>query len=430
MKMQDESRLEIWPVVIGIVLALIVVVLVSGIVVFSVLSGTTDGQATVETDVSIEPVIEPTPTPILSHVEPPSAEDYVWELVAEDFDNPLYMTTPNDDSGRLFVVQQTGTVWIIDGKSVLPEPFLNIEDNMPTEVFRGGYTERGLLGLAFAPDYSDSGTFYISYVNNQSVSIVERFQVSSSDPNQADMDSREIVLEQQQPAPDHNGGAIQFGPEGYLYVAFGDGGSLEDPNRTGQNPGTWLGKLLRIDVSTQPYRVPSDNPHINDSTYLPEIYLSGLRNPWRISFDRATGDLYIGDVGQAEREELNFVPAGVAGLNLGWSAFEGTLPLYTQPVLGEVTPPVAEYAHDQGCSVTGGYVYRGRDLPALQGYYIAGDYCTGRVWYAYREPSGGWKFGLWMQTDFIISSFAEDANGELYLVDYKGGIYRLTAKSA
>ncbi len=425
--MEDEMRLEIWPVVIGIVVAMIVVVVVGGVVIFSLLSGTSSGNRPAISDMNIESASEPIPTPVLSHTASPVADDYMWELVAEDFDNPLYMAAPNDDSGRLFVVQQTGTIWIVEGNHVLPEPFLDIEDNMPTEVFRGGYTERGLLGLAFDPNYSRTGVFYISYVNNQSMSIIERFQVSASDPNQADIRSRQVVLEQRQPAPDHNGGAIQFGPDGYLYIAFGDGGSLEDPNRTGQNPGTWLGKLLRIDVSTQPYSVPTDNPHLNDASYLPEIYLSGLRNPWRISFDRVTGDLYIGDVGQAEREEINSVPAGVSGLNLGWSAFEGTLPLYDQPVLGEVTPPIAEYAHDQGCSVTGGYVYRGSDLPALQGYYIAGDYCTGRIWYAYREPAGAWKFGLWMQTEHIISSFAEDADGELYLLDYKGAIYRLVA---
>lgn len=422
--MEDESRLDVWPIVIGIGLAMLLVVILIAVILVTILSG---AFTPVETphSTTIEVVLEVTPVPVLSHAAPPPQTGYAWQLVAEDFDNPLYLTAPDDGSGRLFVLEQTGSIWVIDGGTVLPTPFLDIANDLPAEVFRGGYTERGLLSMAFAPDYRTSGTFYISYVNRDGNSIIERFQVSDDDPNQADLNSREPILQQAQPAPDHNGGIIKFGPDGNLYIGFGDGGSLEDPNRTGQDPQTWLGKLLRIDVSTQPYSIPADNPHVADPAYLPEIYASGLRNPWRLSFDRATGDLYIGDVGQALREEVSFMAAGVSGLNFGWSAFEGTQPLYEQATLGESTPPIAEYPHEQGCSVTGGYVYRGAALPALHGYYIAGDYCTGRVWSLYRDDAGAWQFGLWMQTDHIISSFGEDADGELYLVDYKGGVYRL-----
>jgi glucose/arabinose dehydrogenase len=426
--MDDEFRSDMWSVAVGVAVALVIVFVIVGVILLTLILGVFPTAPSADAGAIVEVVVESTLVPVLSHAAPPPPDSYTWELVAADFDSPLYMTVPADGTDRLFVVEQTGSIWVVEDGATRSQPFLNVTDDLPAEVLRGGYTERGLLGLAFAPDFVTSGTFYISYVNSQNTSVIERIRVSADDPNLADVSSRQVILQQSQPAPDHNGGDIGFGPDGYLYIGFGDGGSLEDPNRTGQNPGTWLGKLLRIDVSTEPYTIPVDNPHIGDSTYLPEIYASGLRNPWRWSFDRVTGDLYIGDVGQAQREEISFMAAGDSGLNFGWSAFEGTVPLYEQSVLGEVAPPVAEYPHEQGCSVTGGYVYRGAALPALNGYYIAGDYCTGRIWYVYRDEAGAWQFGLWMDTEFIISSFGEDADGEqLYLVDYKGGLYRLVA---
>jgi len=380
------------------------------------------------TVVAVIPTPTPEPTPIvLTHNAPANSTTYQWTPIADNLDNSLYITHAGDN--RLFALEQTGNILVIEDGQILPDPFLEISDLLPDAVFQGGYSEQGLLGLAFPPDYQQTGLFYISYTDVNGHSILARYTVSTEDPNLANPDSALEVLKVEQPFPDHNGGNINFGPDGYLYMGFGDGGNVNEPNTRSLDSNLLLGKMIRIDVSTQPYTIPSDNPFINDSAYRPEIWSMGLRNPWRFSFDRATGDLYIGEVGQWEWEEIDFQPVGVGGQNYGWSAYEGRhiyLPDAPEPL--PVTMPIHEYSHTEGCSVTGGYVYRGSNLPELQGYYFFGDYCGGQIWAAYRTESGTWFATLFMDTEYIISSFGEDAFGELYLVDYKGTIYRLEAK--
>ncbi|MCL4877317.1 MAG: PQQ-dependent sugar dehydrogenase [Anaerolineae bacterium] len=352
---------------------------------------------------------------------------YQWVQVVDNLDNPLQLVNAGDGSGRLFVAEQTGYILVIENGEFHQTPFLDISTLIPDSVYHGGYTEQGLLGLAFHPDYENNGQFFISYTNDTGDSVIARYQVSTDDPNVADPNSAQILLTLDQPFPDHNGGNILFGPDGYLYIAFGDGGNPYEPNYNSQNPTTFLGKMLRIDVNAETYRVPEDNPFVNDPNFPPEVWAYGLRNPWRFSFDRVTGDLYIADVGQWLIEEVNFQPAGSpGGQNYGWSAYEGTQRyLMDVQVTSEVTLPVLQYTHDMGCSITGGPVYRGKNLPNLQGRYFFGDYCNGSVWIASQDESGEWGAELFLNTDFVISSFGEDEQGELYLVDYKGAIYRL-----
>ncbi len=351
---------------------------------------------------------------------------YEWVPVVEGLDNPLLVRSANDGSGRLFALEQTGFILVIENGDYIFEPFLDISQRFSLDVFTGGYSERGLLGLAFHPNYAENGLFFVSHTDENGHSVIARYRVSESNHNRADPDSRVEILTQEQPFFDHNGGNIVFGPDGYLYIGFGDGGNPELPNYNSQDPSSFLGKILRIDVdSGETYTVPPDNPFVDDSDFRPEIWAYGVRNPWRFTFDRQTGDLFLGDVGQWEREEVNFQPAdSPGGQNYGWSAFEATA-RYLEDVeldAADVTMPVIEYLHDIGCSVTGGYVYRGSNLPELEGQYFYGDYCSGLIWLV--EP-GAWEPEIFMNTDFVISSFGEDEDGELYVVDYKGGIYRL-----
>ncbi len=359
----------------------------------------------------------------------PDPAAFQWSLVADGFDSPLGLVPANDGSGRVFVMEQGGKIWTIKDGEVSFDPFLDIGSLLAPSVFQGGYTEQGLLGLAFHPRYKDNGVFFIHYTDIRGNTTIARYKVSS-DPEKADPNSAQIVLTANQPYPDHNGGQIAFGPDGYLYIALGDGGNPDDPLRNGQNMDTLLAKLLRIDINGTPYKVPPDNPFINQSGAKPEIWATGLRNPWRFSFDRQTGDLYIGDVGQWAYEEVDFQPAGQGGQNYGWSAYQGMHPHIKQTIPVDestLTLPVLEYAHTEGCSITGGYVYRGAALPAMNGIYLYGDYCNGRVWAANRIADGTWQSYLWMQTGYVITSFGQDEAGELYLIDYKSGIYKLTA---
>ena len=359
----------------------------------------------------------------------PDPAGYKWSMVADGFDSPLGLVSANDGSGRIFVVEQGGKIWAIKNGEVALDPFLDIGPLLPPSVSQGGYTEQGLLSLAFHPQYKDNGVFFIHYSDVKGNTTIARYKVSS-DPEKADPNSAQIVLKANQPYPDHNGGQIAFGPDGYLYIGLGDGGNPDDPLRNGQNLEQLLAKILRIDINATPYKVPDDNPFVNQSGAKPETWAYGLRNPWRFSFDRQTGDLYIGDVGQWDYEEVDFQPAGKGGQNYGWSAYQGMHPhiKQTNPVdESSLTLPILEYPHTEGCSVTGGYVYRGAALPAMNGIYLYGDYCTGRVWAANRKSDGTWQSYLWMQTGHVITSFGQDDSGELYLVDYKGGIYELTA---
>jgi glucose/arabinose dehydrogenase len=356
----------------------------------------------------------------------PDPARYQWVEVASDFDSPIYLTHAGD--GRLFVAEQGGLIWVIENGEVLPNPFLDISLLLSDDVFAGGYTERGLLSFAFHPDYAENGLFFVSYTDVNGDSVIARYPVMPDDPNLADAESATLILTQDQPFADHNGGYIGFGPDGYLYIGFGDGGSLDDPSGNGQRTDTFLSKILRIDVSADTYIVPETNPFVENADYLPEIWAVGVRNPWRMSFDRATGDLYIGDVGQWDWEEVNFQPAdSPGGENYGWSAYQGAHPFKDTPISSDVTMPIFEYPHSEGCAITGGYVYRGEMLPELQGVYFFADYCTGRIWTMIRDESGAWEAALFMDTDQVITSFGEDANGELYTLDYKGNVYRLEA---
>jgi len=358
--------------------------------------------------------------------ETPDPARYQWVEVASDFDSPIFLTHAGDE--RLFVAEQGGLIWIIENGEVLFDPFLDISNLLSDDVFEGGYTERGLLSFAFHPDYGENGQIFVSYIDVNGDSVIARYSVSPDNPNLADPDSATIILTQDQPFADHNGGYIGFGPDGYLYIGFGDGGSLGDPSNNGQKTDTFLSKILRIDVNADTYTVPDDNPFVGNADYLPEIWAVGVRNPWRMSFDRATGDLYIGDVGEWDWEEVDFQTAeSKGGENYGWSAFEGTHPFKEQPISSEVTMPVFEYSHADGCAITGGYVYRGEALPELQGIYFFGDYCTGKMWTMERDESGAWQATPFMDTDEVLTSFGEDAQGELYSIDYKGNIFRLEA---
>jgi len=260
--------------------------------------------------------------------------------------------------------------------------------------------------------------------------VVSRFRLSS-DPNYADAESEEILLQVDQPAANHNGGHLEFGPDGYLYIGLGDGGSQGDPSGNGQSLDTLLGKILRIDVNAAaPYGIPTDNPYVSVGG-LGEIWATGLRNPWRFSFDILTGDLYIGDVGQYQWEEIDFLPGGYVGpLNFGWNYFEGTHAYEGNPPSdAKLTMPVAEYEHGSSrCSVTGGYVYRGAALPAWQGVYVYADYCSGEVFGLIQRADGAWETRLLYDTPYLVTSFGLDEAGELYLIDRSGGVYQLLSQ--
>ncbi len=349
--------------------------------------------------------------------------------VASGFSRPLYLTHAGDGSGRLFVVEQSGQIKIVQDGQVLAEPFLDVSSLISPEALGNGYTERGLLGLAFHPDYAENGFFFIDYTDHEGNTVVARYRVSDANPDRADPESAEPLLYVQQPYANHNGGQLAFGRDGYLYISLGDGGSGGDPQGNGQNLRTLLGALLRVDVDTaegEGYAVPEDNPFAQQEDARPEIWAWGLRNVWRFSFDRATGALYMADVGQNKWEEIDFQPAeSRGGENYGWNAYEGTHPYSGEKPASEVVMPILEYGHENGwCSVTGGYVYRGEALPELQGYYLYGDWCTGTVWAARADKDGHWQSVISLESGRQISSFGEDENGELYMVDYAGVVLR------
>ena len=354
----------------------------------------------------------------------PNPANYQWEMVADGLEQPVGIAFPNDGSGRIFIVQQRGTIRIIQDGQLLPDPFLDLSDR----VLNGA--ELGLLGLAFHPNFAENGLFYVNFTAQDKYSYVVRYQVAADDPARADLASEKIVLRVQQPHQNHNGGHLAFGADGYLYIGFGDGGGAGDPDDNAQNLSTFLGKMLRVDVdSGNPYAIPPDNPFANSKDGLPEIWSWGLRNPWKYSFDRLTGDLYIGDVGQNQWEEINFLSAHApGGANFGWDFLEGLHPFEDIPPQGiKFTYPIWEYDHSQGCSVTGGYVYRG-SLPQWQGIYLYGDYCTGYIWGLLQDKDGLWQNTQLFQTGMNISAFGENSDGDIYLVNYQGSIYKLTPR--
>jgi glucose/arabinose dehydrogenase len=425
----EEQEQSIEPLLLGCSLlitglALLIVGVIVTVILLNVIGVTAEAEAPPPAAAAAPP--EPTagaPRISLYDIRP---DDYTWRVFASGFDNPVLITHAGDGSGRLFGVEQTGMIWIVtpDGET-LPEPFLDVSLTMTQDVMRGSYTERGLLGLAFHPRFARNRTFFIHQTDLNGDTQIVRYRTLADDPNRADPASRTVILTIDQPWQDHNGGMIAFGRDGYLYIGMGDGGREDDPDGNGQNTSVLLGKILRIDVDGDPYRIPPDNPCVGIDGCAPEIWAYGLRNPWRFSFDRATGDLYIGDVGQWSMEEVNYLPAGAGGVNFGWKVYEGTL-LRAETAPEELpTMPIAEYAHSEGCSVTGGVVYRGAALPDLDGAYLYGDYCSGRIWLLRRNAEGVWQNRLWMQTGRQITAFGEDESGEVYLVDYKGDILRL-----
>jgi glucose/arabinose dehydrogenase len=343
--------------------------------------------------------------------------------VAGGFSSPTQVTSAPDFSGRLFVVEQRGIVKIVKDGSVLPTPFLDIRNRVSC------CGERGLLSIAFEPRTGHQFFFYGNYTDLNGDTTISRFNISN-DPDVAAPGGETILLKIAQPFANHNGGQLAFGPDGYLYVGMGDGGSAGDPLNNAQDRTSLLGKILRIDVSTSSgYAIPPTNPFYGLSSARNEIWAYGLRNPWRFSFDRKTGDLYIGDVGQGAWEEIDVQPAGFpGGANYGWRVTEGTH-CYNPAAgcsLAGITLPVAEYGHGGGnCSVTGGFVYRGRDFDRLNGIYFFADYCSGRVW-GLRNGPAGWETQELLRLGYALTSFGEDQDGEIYAVDGSSGVlYRL-----
>ena len=346
--------------------------------------------------------------------------------------SPVDIANARDGTGRLFIVEQAGRIRVAKNGQLVATPLLDLS----SLVQFGG--EQGLLGLAFHPHFRDNGFFFVNYTRRgDGATVVARYHVSPTDPDRADPASAVQLLLFAQPFANHNGGALKFGPDGDLYVATGDGGSANDPDNRAQNAFEWLGKLLRLDVDHgTPYAIPPDNPFANGVSGRPEVWAYGLRNPWRIAFDRQTGDLYIADVGQDMVEEVDFVPAGTgAGANFGWHVMEGSrcTGVGGGPSCGsaELTPPVVEYAHAFGCSIIGGSVYRGTQVPSLFGRYVYGDLCSGRIWSAARDAQGGWTAVQELSSGLTITTFGEDEAGELYVASADGGaIYRIATDAA
>lgn len=355
----------------------------------------------------------------------PETVDFVE--IANGLFFPTFITHAGDQTNRLFIVEKAGYIRVLKDGKLLSTPFLSIN----TLVSSMG--EQGVLGLAFHPEYKNNGRFYIVYNNLSGDLVLARYLRSSTNPDQADVGSAVILMTIPKSHTNHNGGMLAFGGDGYLYWSTGDGGGAGDPDGNGQNLDSLLGKILRLDVSADvSYTVPPDNPYISVSDPLvrKEIWAYGLRNPWRFSFDRLTYDLYIGDVGQGEREEINFQPAGsTGGENYGWNIMEGSLcyvPSSGCNQYGKILP-VAEYNHALGCSVTGGYALRGDMYPSMQGLYIYGDFCSGKIFALDNDPILGWISIQIADTSYAISTFGEDEDGRLYLADYSGGkIYEIT----
>ena len=364
------------------------------------------------------------------------------QLIAGGFDGPIDVVSPNDGTNRLFVVERGGFIHIIQDGQRLEDAFLDIQSKVSDCI------ECGLLGLAFPPDFAQSGYFFINYTNKTNLvdpapddndnigdqkrgdTVIARLHISGN-PNVADASSEEAILIINQPEANHNGGHIFFGPDGYLYIGMGDGGGQGDGFANAQDPQSLHGKILRIQVGpTGTYIVPADNPFVNTPNYRPEIWAMGVRNPWRFNFDPATGDLYVADVGQAGHEEVNYIPAaeiGNGGMNFGWPIFEGNN-CYPPDGPQDCDPtgliaPVTTYTHEMGCSITGGYVYHSK-LPHQPPIYLFADYCFGTL--SGLQPDGdGWATTQLKDYPFSITSFGEDGDGNIYLVSYRGDIYRI-----
>jgi glucose/arabinose dehydrogenase len=386
-------------------------------------SGLAEGQveirATTETitgSITLTVTAAPSPGPVTLGLQ----------AIAQGLDFPLYLTSPPGDD-RLFIVQKEGAIRVIKGGTVQDAPFLDLTHTVQSE---GG--EQGLLGLAFPPDYASSGRFIVHYIDLSGDTHVSLFQVSS-DPDRADPASESVLLTVPQPGVAHKGGQVLFGPDGFLYIGLGDGD--DDDHGRGQSLDDLLGSILRIDVSSgNTYAVPPDNPFVGTTDARPEIWSYGFRNPWRFTFDRGTGDLYIGDVGESDWEEVDYASAADGsgrGVNYGWSLMEG-LHCFRGQACDQtgLALPVWEYSHADGCTVIGGYVYRGAAIPALQGTYFYADYCAGWV-RSFRMEAGvtvdrtDWPE---LRPGGQVTSFGEDAAGELYLVTEQGGVFKIVPR--
>ena len=372
------------------------------------------GQASAVTPPATPPVTPPAPLPVSPQI---ALVPRFSGLAA-----PLGVIHAGDGTGNLYVVEQAGRIRLIDNGTLLSAPFLDIS----TRVLSGG--EQGLLGLAFPPGFATSGRFYVNYTRIQDgATVIARF-LRTVNPNVADNTSEVVLLVIPQPFANHNGGQLAFGPDGFLYIGMGDGGSGGDPQNNAQNPALLLGKMLRIDVESTPdpglpYAIPPTNPFLDNAAYRGEIWALGLRNPWRFSFDRQTGDLYIADVGQNLFEEVNFQPAtSPGGENYGWRIMEGAH-CFIDPACSStgLVLPVAEYSHGPECSITGGFVYRGPAFPRIQGVYIYADFCSGKFW-GLQRVGADWQNALLLTGPPSISSFGEDEAGNLYAADLAAGI--------
>jgi glucose/arabinose dehydrogenase len=375
-----------------------------GIAVLSLLSACGSNNATTPT----------TPPP------PPPNSITLTPFVA-GLSSPVDLQTPDDGTGRMFVVEQAGKIRILQAGTILPTAFLDITARV---TFSG---EMGLLGVAFHPGFAQNGRFYVNYVRTipvtlQIQTVIAEYQVSAADANQADPATERILLTVDQPFQNHKAGQIAFGPDKFLYFGLGDGGSGGDPNGNGQNLQTHLGKMLRIDVDhtsgSLPYAIPADNPFAAGGG-LPEIWAYGLRNPFRFSFDTATGKLFVGDVGQDAYEEIDILQKGG---DYGWNVMEG-MHCYNATTcnMTGLMLPIAEYPHPEGEAIIGGYVYHGTEIPALAGSYIFADFVVGKIWRLTQDSGGTWQRVLLLSSGRGISTFGQDATGELYAVDYGGG---------
>lgn len=346
------------------------------------------------------------------------SQSLALQTFATGLSSPVALVNAGDE--RMFVVQRGGAIRIVQPNgTVLPTNFLTLP---PSILSSGG--ERGLLGLAFHPNYTSNGFFYINYTRaGDGATVIARYSVDANNPNIANPNSAQILLTIPQPFSNHNGGSLAFGPDGYLYIGMGDGGSAGDPNNLAQNQNSLLGKMLRIDVDGgTPYGIPANNPNVSNA-FPDEIWSIGMRNPWKFSFDRVTGDLWISDVGQSSREEINKVSAPLTpGLNFGWKCYEGNIPYSTSGCLpaSNYTFPVAEYVWGGGnCSITGGYVYRGSTYPNMVGKYFFADYCSNRIGWV-NNTGGSITWSAAFTGNFV--SFGEDQNGELYIAGISNGV--------
>ncbi len=345
----------------------------------------------------------------------------------EGFDQPIYLTNAGDGSKRIFVVEKKGLIKVIENGKILDDPFLDITDRVGSKE-----TERGLLSIAFHPQYTRNRRVIVYYTNKDGDVIVSEF--TAKEKNIADNTKEKVIIKIEQPAANHNGGHLAFGPDRNLYISVGDGGSSGDPWNNAQNLENMLGKMLRINVNSRltEYAIPYLNPFLRTKTANSKIWSYGLRNPWRFSIDAKTGDIFIADVGENQREEINFQPSdSEGGENYGWNYLEG-LNKFKMPGNVDIRTlnlPVLDYGRDKGCSVTGGYVYRGEKFKDLDGTYIFSDFCSGII-FGLKKNDDSWEFTEFLDTEYAVSSFGVDEDNEIYLIDFKSGaIFNIETES-